>query len=90
MHRIELHSVTVIGCAQNKAKYCTQLCTATAPHVPKFLKQFRFYFEYYEIFVCLHPHAQIAGLLQRRSQTLKLDVKLRNFGTAPRVNKVTE
>ena len=49
MHRIELHSVTVIGCAQNKAKYCTQLCTATAPHVPTFLKQFRFYFEYYEI-----------------------------------------
>ena len=37
MQRIELHSVTVIGCAQNKAKYCTQLRTATEPHVPKFL-----------------------------------------------------
>ena len=46
IHRIELHSVTVIGCAQNKALYCNQLCTATAPHVPTFLKQFRFYSEY--------------------------------------------
>ena len=30
MHRIELHSVTVIGCAQNKAKYCTQQCHCTS------------------------------------------------------------
>ena len=36
------------------------------------------------------PYAQIAGLLQGRSQTLKLDVKLGIFGTALRLNNVTD
>ena len=90
MHRIELHSVTVIGCAQNKAKYCTRQCYCTScTNTQHFKRSFVLLWMLWNC-LCLHHHAQIAGLLQRRSQTLKLDVKLGIFGTALRVNNVTD
>ena len=91
MHRIKLHSVAVIGCAQNKAKHCTPPATAIAPHVQTFLRQFRLHFEHYEMFMppSLRPDCWI---VTEKVTGIKIRCKAQCFWrcTALRVNNVTE
>lgn len=79
MHRIELHSVTVIGCAQNKAKYCTRQCYCTSCTNTNILNAVSFYFECYEIVYASITLCPDCWIVTEKVTNIKIRCKARHF-----------